>query len=70
MELPNELKDIEWAQKYLSELEKMSDQELFEETFQAQVPDDYVGGWTIRGWWISELTKLCLHERFFSRPMA
>jgi hypothetical protein len=65
MELPNELKNRQWAHEYLAEIEKMSDEELFEETFDAQVPDDYDGCWTTRGYWQSIILREYLREKFF-----
>lgn len=64
MELPDGLKNEEWAQKYLSYLEQITDQDLFEEAFNAQRPDGYGKSFTSRGWFIAELSKMYLHERF------
>lgn len=68
MELPSELKERKWAKDYLSTLEKMTDEDLFQEAFDTQAPDDYDGDWTTRGWWTSILARECLRERFFMRP--
>jgi hypothetical protein len=64
MELPESLINEEWAQKYLSYLEQITDQDLFEEAFKSQKPDGYNGSFSARGWFIAELSKMCLHERF------
>jgi len=64
MKLPKVLKDRLWVKKYLEYLDSLNDEDLFDAVFDAQVPDDYDGGWSTRGWWEKELSKEYLRERF------
>ena len=64
MNLPNEIKNRQWAKDYLAELEKMSDEELFTEAFSNASPDDYDGTWTTRGYWKAAISQDVLRERF------
>lgn len=67
MKLPKELQDRLWAKEYLDMLHSMSDEDLFDEVFDAQAPDDYDGCFTTRGYWMRMLSQQCLRERFLSK---
>jgi hypothetical protein len=67
MELPKELAQRKWAQEYLTHLETLSDEKLFDEVFEAQVPDDYDGGFSLRGGWMATLSEEYLRERFLKK---
>jgi len=66
MNLPKEIESKEWAIRYLDYLKKIPDEELFEAAFQDQIPDDFDGTWTTRGYWKSRISKLLLYEMFFN----
>lgn len=55
-----------WKQEYLDGLRKMTNTELLLTAFEAAAPDDYDGGFSTRGAWMADVSRLELYERLWS----
>lgn len=67
IEIPKEIESRVWVGEYLKELSQLSTEELIDTTLSAQVPDDYDGCWTTRGYWKAVITKIVLKNRVLGK---
>ena len=56
-------KRTEWQKTLIADVEKMSNAELFQYLIDAQIPDDYDGAFTDRGYWERQYSEELMREK-------